>query len=362
MLSIMPNHSRTNSISDLDIYVGLDIHKKSWKVNILGPSYEHKTFSQDPDTNRLYSYLNRHFPGARVTLAYEAGFSGFNLARELLSLGLNCLVVNPMDVPTIHRDRNQKSDKKDARKIAAALRGGLLEGIYIPDEEIRAHYSLLLQRRSLVQDLGRYKNRIKSYLLFTGIPIPDAIGGPASRHWSKNYITWLMQLSVAKPHRQVIHNNLSIGLKLREELKTVNRQIRDLANTPAYKKNAELLIGVPGIGVLSAMMILTKIGDIGRFRNADQMNSFFGLIPSTHSSGEKVSSSGITSRGIKQLRNIIIEASWVAVRVDPAMMVKFEQLVKTMQKNKAIIRIARSLLNRIRRVLKTGTPYKLGVQ
>jgi len=343
----------------LDVYVGIDVHKKNWKVCVLGPTYEFKTFSQDPNAEQLYEYLNRHFPKGNIKAVYEAGFCGFNLARELLSLGIDCVVVNPADVPTQHKERDQKSDKIDARKLATSLRGGLLQGINIPEEVQRADYSLVLQRKTLVRDITRWKNRVKSYLDFTGIPL--GVTEMQSRHWSKNYIEWLKGLQVGEHHKRVLNNYVEIGVKLREHLKQVNKQIRELSRTTRYGKDVELLLSIPGIGPVSAMLILTKIGSIHRFKTSDQFRSFVGIAPSTRSSGEKEVTVGLTSRGTRELREVIIEASWTVVRTDPSMMLKFEGLVKRMNKNKAIIRIARSLLNRIRTVLKNQTPYTLGI-
>jgi transposase len=349
----------SKNFAGMDIYIGLDVHQKSWKVCIMGPAYEHKTFSQSPDAVGLHRYLTQHFPGATYKAVYEAGFSGFTLVRELRSLGVDCIVVNPSDVPTQHKERDQKTDKVDARKLAVALRGGLLDGIYIPEELQRADHSLLIQRKTVVRNITSYKNRVKSYLRFIGVEI--TVGEMASKHWSKNYTEWLKGLPIADQHKKVINNYLEIGLLLRDQLKQINRQIRELAVTETYKRNVELLVSVPGIGVISAMTILTKIGSIDRFAKTDQLRRFFGIVPTMHNSGESESTGRLSTRAARELREIIIEASWTAVRTDPSMMLRFEELTKRMKKNRAIIRIARSLLNRIRTVLKNQTPYELGV-
>lgn len=97
-----------DSFKGQSFYVGIDCHKKSWNVTILGEHYEHKTFSQNPDPGILASYLKRNFPGANYKAVYEAGFSGFSSCRNLNRLGVNCIVIHPADVPTTQKEKEQK--------------------------------------------------------------------------------------------------------------------------------------------------------------------------------------------------------------------------------------------------------------
>jgi transposase len=105
------------------------------------------------------------------------------------------------------------------------------------------------------------------------------------------------------------------------------------------------------------MLLLTELYDITRFKTLDTLCSYVGLIPNTNSSGEKDSKTGMTNRRNGQLRAAIIESAWTAVRKDPALMMAFNDLCKHMTKTKAIIRIAKKLLNRVRYVLKNQQAY-----
>lgn len=104
-----------------------------------------------------------------------------------------------------------------------------------------------------------------------------------------------------------------------------------------------------------------EIGDTRRFSSFHDLNSFVGFCPDKYSSGEKDQSLGITRRGNTQLRSVLIEAAWIAIRVDPAMLDTYKQFTKRMTGNKAIVRIARKMLRRMRAVLLTGIPYQKGV-
>jgi len=351
-----------DSFKDQSFYVGIDYHKKSWQVTILGEQYEHKTMSQNPDPDLLASYLKRNFPGGNYHAVYEAGFSGFESCRKLNQLGVNCLVIHPADVPTSEKEKLQKTDKSDSRKLARSLRSNEFEAIHIPDPELEADRALVRQRFRLVKDIGRTKNRVKSLLFQFGITIPDRFTASQTRHWSKVYINWLKELSIDRLSlRQVLDNYIAIGESQRKDLLLLNKQVRDLSLTEAYKNNYILLLSVPGIGLMTAMTILVQIGDVGRFERLDDLCNYIGLVPKMYGSGEKMQVGKMIKRGRKELKIMLIEASWEAIRKDPALMLKFNELSKRMHKNKAIVRIARKMLSRIRFVLQNQQPYTLSV-
>ena len=148
---------------------------------------------------------------------------------------------------------------------------------------------------------------------------------------------------------------------MRQILAKLNRAIVALARTEQYRSWVSLLKTIPGISTLTAMILLTELYEITRFRSVDELCSYIGLIPDTQSTSEKEHVGGITQRHNSQLRWLLIEASWIAVRKDPVMMEAYHEYCKRMRKTKAIIKIARKLLNRIRYVLKNQAEYVTGV-
>lgn len=358
----MQRKIKENSFNGQSFYVGIDYHKKSWKVTILSENYEHKTMSQNPDPKILANYLKRNFPGGNYKAVYEAGFSGFNTCRKLRELGVECIVIHPADVPTNQKERLQKTDKADSRKLARSLRSNEFDPIHIPKKKLEADRALVRQRFRLVKDISRIKNRIKSLLFQFGIDIPDRFTSEQTRHWSKVYINWLKELPIEEEGLKLtLDNYLRIGEIQRKELLIVNRQIRKLSRTKDYRNNCRLLLGIPGVGLITAMTLLVELGDIKRFERLDELCNYVGLVPSMHGSGEKIETGKMIKRGRKALKIMLIEASWYAVRKDPALMLKFNELIKKMKKNKAIIRIARKMLSRIRHVLIHQEEYELAV-
>lgn len=349
---------KTLDFKSQTIYVGLDVHLKNWKVSILLEDLVYKTFSQPPSPSALKSYLSKHFPGASYKSVYEAGFCGYWIHDELTGLGIENIVVNPADVPTTDKERQQKTDKRDALKLAKSLRSGQLEAIYIPSRLMLEHRSLLRHRDTHVKDLTRTKNRIKAHLHFFGIKLPEQY---SKCNWSNNFIRWIEEQQMQSEVGQDVLSSLLVSYRQqRKRLLAVNRLLRELSKTPAYEKNVELLLSIPGIGLIGAMKILLELGDIKRFRGLERLCAYIGLIPRTNSSGEHERVGEMTNRGNRQLKKMLVEASWVAIRNDPAMALKYQQLCKRMKAQKAIIKIARKLLNRIRFVLLNQQKYQTG--
>jgi transposase len=353
----MENKSSKIDFKGQNVYTGIDVHLKSWKVTIMVNDREHKTFSQDPSAELLANYLRKNFPGAVYHSAYEAGFCGFSAHRELESFGIRNIVVNPADIPTTDKEKRQKEDKRDSRKIAKSLKNGELMGIYVPSKEMEELRGLVRYRKTLVKEISRHKCRVKSFIYCNGIKIPLELDGP-SKHWSGRFNQWLREAEPSTAHgKMVLDDTLDTAELLRKKLLKVNRHLRQVARDGEHAEKLRLLQSIPGIGSVSAITFLTEMEDILRFKNLDRLCSFVGLVPSTNSSGEKENVGRITKRSNRFLRGIIVEAAWMASRKDPALIYSYGQLCKRMEPNEAIIRIAKKLLNRIRYVMKNETEY-----
>lgn len=352
---------KTISFKDQSIFIGIDVHLKSWTVAIFIGEVLHKQFSQDPSAKTLRKYLDNNFPDGSYFSVYEAGYCGFSVHRELESWGIKNIIVNPADVPTTNKDKIQKEDRRDSRKLARGLKNGELEGIYILDTNTEDLRSLVRHRKATIKELCRHKNRIKSFLYFKGIKIPAELN-TASKYWSNRFTVWLRQIELSTEYgKMVLAGTIDFAEFLRKELLKVDRQFRRLEKDSEYSKPIRLLRRIPGIGLIVAITFLSEIGNISRFKSLDKLCSFIGLIPSTFSSGEKEIVGNITRRSNRQLRSSIVEAGWVAIRHDPALTLKYNELRSRMEPNEAIIRIAKKLLNRIRYVLLNEQEYVYSV-
>jgi transposase len=345
-----------------NIFVGIDVHLKSWAVTILTDNLVHKTFTQPACVDTLSNYLNRNFPCGDYYSVYEAGFSGFWTHYKLKEMGINNIVINPADVPTTQKEHLQKDDPTDSRKLARSLRAGDLKAIYIPEPSTLEDRSLIRMRATLVRDMVRFKQRIKSFLHFYGISIPSEFD-KSGTHWSRRFMKWLNQ-GVSLQHEsgtQTLKILVQEAEQQRKLLLEVLRKIRVLSRSEKYATNMELLRSIPGVGFVTAITFLTEIENIARFENTDHFAGFVSLIPNRHSSGGKENNGDMTFRGQTALRKSLIESCWFAARLDPALAMSFNSYVRRMEPNKAIIRIARKVLNRMYYVLKNKREYVSGV-
>ena len=340
-----------------NIFIGMDVHKKSWTNSILVGDTFHKTMNQPPEPKKIMAYVQKNFPNANYHFGYEAGFCGYWIYEQLKSMGAACTILNPADIPTTDKERQFKEDSRDSFKIAKGLRNADSSPIFVHTQELRDLRGLARQRHQIVKDQTKCKNRIKALLNFHGIKMPaDEI----TKHWSKRYINWLNTISFNTPEaKQTMKNAITQLQFTRQLLLEITRSLRKISQGEPYKETMKQLRSIPGIGLISAMHILTELGPIERFKSLDKLCSYFGLIPNTYSSGEKQRTGRNTKRGNKILKNTLIESSWVALRHDPALLLAYKQLCKRMEPNKAIIKIARKLLNRIRFVLKNKTEYEI---
>jgi len=346
--------------SNINVFVGIDTHLKNWRVTILTDN-QSNTLSIDPKATALSGYLRKYFPNGKYFSAYEAGFCGYYPHRALLKEGIQNIIVNPADIPTTDKERKQKEDARDSRKIARSLKNGDLDPLYIPAKATEELRNFIRHRKSIVKDINRNKSRIKSFLYLNGINIPAELNG-ASRYWSSNFTKWLKSVRLTTDFgHKIIPNTLEMVSQLRSTLLAINRELRQLAKEGEYAKHAKLLMSIPGIGLISAMTLLSELSSILRFKNLDKLCSFVGLVPTTKSSSEQERIGGITPRSNKPLRSILIESAWVAIRHDVSLRISYNKLCTRMKSNRAIIRIAKKLLNRIRYVLINQEEYEYSI-
>ena len=181
-------------------------------------------------------------------------------------------------------------------------------------------------------------------------------------NWSHNFINWLKALDCKQTaRRRALDYQIRQMEFMRKELLSISNEIRKMMREQRYKNNYYLLRTIPGIGPLTAASILVEIGDVKRFNTFSHLNSFIGLLPMEHSSGQSENKMSLTVRKHRQLRSDLVESAWTAKRTDPAMALYFDQQIKRKDSKVVIIKIARKLLNRVRYVLLSQQPYQFGI-
>lgn len=340
---------------DTKLYIGIDIHKKSWSVSIRTESFDHKTYSMPPDPDKLYEYVAAHFPSHFVSITYEAGCCGFSAARYFLNLGWEVTVVNPADVPRMDKQNYQKTDKIDSRNLCKQLQKNNLKAIHIPTEEQEQFRSLLRQRTNITKELRRVKSHIKGMLLFHGIKIPDEFDNV---NWTIEFKKWLSELTWTSSCGK---ESMMSKLRTLEFFHTEYLNGGNLLRAHCrkyYKKDYYLLTSIPGIGGFLAAAILSECGDLRRFDNEKQFSSFIGVVPGIFSSGGSESNMGVTPRANTILRPYIIESAWIAIRKDPEIQAYYKSHFGKNPKT-IIVKVAHKMVRRILSVIKSGKPYQV---
>lgn len=348
---------KTKNTAQPKLFIGIDIHKRSWQVHFSTDLFSGKGMSVPANPDLLQQYVHRHYPEHEVYTAYEAGCCGYSAHRSFEGFGWHSLVFNPADISRTGKAQFQKTDKIDAALICRELKDGRLCGISVPDKEREQLRCLFRRRLDLMKDYRQVKGRLKSRLLYLGIKIPEEYDNP---NWSHGFRDWIRAL-------EFDHETLELTFKSEmRQFDFIDESVRELSNALRkycrrhYKKEYYLLKSVPGIGGIVACGILSELGDLKRFRNFKQLAAYVGLMPSMYQSGGNSTSKGISPRGNRIMRSYFVEAAWQALRYDPVMQAYWR--THSGKDSKAIlVKVARKLLSRTLAVIKTGIPYEVGI-
>lgn len=342
------------TISVPKVYIGLDIHKKSWSVTIKTDIALHKTMSMVPDPEQLYTYIETHFPNHITSLTYEAGCCGFSAARYFANLGWDICVVNPADVPTMHKQLFQKTDTNDSKNLCKQLELNNLQAIYIPTEQQEQFRGLLRHRMQVAKDFRRIKTQLKAKLLYHGVKIPTEYD---NSHWTKNFITWMSMLPWSDAcGASCIQHQLQSYEFIKKQYLNIGTELRAYAKK-YYPSEYSLLKSIPGIGGFTAAAFIAEVGDFKRFRNETQFSSYIGVVPGIYHSGGNETNLGVTPRANQILRSLLVESVWVAVSKDPEIQAYYRSHIGKNPKS-IVIKIAHKMARRILSIIKTGVPYK----
>ncbi len=348
---------KTKDTADSKLFIGIDVHKRSWKIHTATDLFDGSTLTIPANAFALQKYVEKHFKGYEVFCCYESGCCGFSHHRLFASFGWRSIVVNPADVHRPAKAQFQKTDKIDARLLCRELKDGRLRGIHVPDIEREQLRCLFRRRNDLVKELRKVKTQIKMQLLYLGIEIPKELDTP---HWSHKFRGWLKQLSFDyETMDYCLQTRLETYDFVDKQQRAVSVKLRAYCRKH-YKKDYYLLRSVPGVGPIVACGIICELGDLRRFKNFKQLASYVGLIPSIHQSGENTITAGLTPRANRIMRSYLVEATWVALRFDPVMQAYYRSH-QGKDVKRILVKVARKLLSRIHAIIRTETPYEIGV-
>jgi transposase len=286
------------------VTVGLDVHARSIRLAAIRADelLEERTLPYDEEA---VERVLRRWPAVRC--CYEAGPTGFGLYRHLTEQGIECAVVAPGLVPQRPGDR-VKTDPRDARKLARLFAGGLLEPIYVPSPELEAARDLVRAREDARLDRMRDRHRLSKFCLRHGRLLPTSA-------WTVTRRKWLSEQRFEYTAEQLSFDSYLHAIDLVDaRIEQLERAIRETAEQEPWRELVARLRCLRGIDTLTALALVTEIGDFGRFKRAEEFMAFVGLVPSEHSSGEHRRRGSITKVGNAHVRRLLVEAAWHARR------------------------------------------------
>ena len=286
------------------IYGGLDVHKETIVAYLFNRETGEVVQQKVPnDRRRLLRAVHRWREMGELHLCYEASGAGYVIKRWLDAEGIACEVIAPSKTPRAPGER-VKTDRRDARKLAQLHAAGMLTRVRTPSVEEEGVRALVRLRDEVTRDMTRVKNRTLKHLSRLGIPYREG------KNWTQRHRRWLMRLSLEPGETLILRTHLDTLNHLEMQREEIDREIEIIAETEPYRDGVQRLMCLRGIGLYSAMVLLTEIGDVRRFGGAPQLMSYFGLIPSEGSSGEHRRLGAITKTGNRRARWILGQAAW----------------------------------------------------
>jgi transposase len=240
-----------------------------------------------------------------VRAVYEAGPTGFGLARAARGAGIEMMVCSPGAIPRQPGDQI-KTDTRDALKLARLLAAGQLRPVTVPTPELEALRDLVRCREDLRSDLMACRHRIGKLLLRQGLVYP----GPGHA-WTRRHASWLSTITLDQPlSRLVFAEQLAAHDVLLARRGRLDCLIAEQAATGPWARQAARLRCLRGIDTLTAVGLVAEIGDFAAFAHPRRLASYLGMVPSEHSSGTRRHQGAITKAGSTHARRLLVEAAW----------------------------------------------------
>jgi len=285
-------------------WVALDVHARSvLAVSVDASTGEMGTRRLPATTSEVVAFCASLRGPTRA--AYEAGPTGYGLARALEAAGIGCIVAAPGKIERPSSDR-VKTDERDARRVLRLLMIDGLHPVRVPSSQEEGLRDLVRAREALRGDLMRARQRLSKLLLRHDIVYEDS-----ASTWGPRHRAWLTKIDLGRQGAQATlldHLGAIDALVIRRD--GLEAQIGELVAASPWAQTAARLRCLRGIDTLSAVGLCVEVGDFERFDRAGRLMSYLGLVPSENSSGESRRQGAITKTGSRHARRLLVEAAW----------------------------------------------------
>jgi transposase len=277
-------------------------------------------------TAKLIRKLAAKYAG--LIFCYEAGPTGYGLYRQIKDLGHDCIVVAPSLIPRKPGDR-VKTNRRDALSLVRQLRAGELTAVWVPDARHEAMRELTRARWAAVRDERAKRQQVSSMLLRLGRHYPG------KKTWGKAHMQWLASQKLDHLEQRIALEELLQAVRQAgDRISRLEAAVRAAVPEWSLALLVTALMALRGFDFVAATTLLAEIGDLSRFRTPRELMAWLGLVPSEHSTGDRVSRGSITKAcprapdpgaGNRRARQLLVECAWSyrhSPRVGPAKLAK----------------------------------------
>lgn len=286
------------------IWVGVDVHKRTFSVALLRPDGMVKDWSTPADISKLTQTLSS-LPVEIGAVCYEAGPTGFGLARSLRAAGISTIVAAPSRIPRPVSPTN-KTDSLDCRKLAEFVASGLLRSIAIPTKNEEGFRSLQRRRHQLTDSLRKAKQRIRALLLSLGVTEPHNLD-----YWGKAAIAALRKIPLIAGAKDTLEDLIDELEYLVGAQRKVDLRLRTISREQDEARRIAAMRSVPGVGEVVATTFAAEVFRPGRFNRSEEVTAYLGLAPVIRQSGLSKGKARLRPVGQRRLRSLLIEAAWM---------------------------------------------------
>ncbi len=247
--------------------------------------------------------LARRYDGEVIQFCYEAGPCGYEVYRQLKGLGFDCAVVAPSRIPKAPGARI-KTDRRDACKLARLLRSGELTSVWVPDEEQEAMRDLVRARADFKHAERKARQQLGAFLLCHGRVWSRSC-------WTQAHFAWPDGQRFERDWQERAFREYLDGVRAASDrVSALTKQLHEALASWSMAPVVRSLMALRGVDVITAMTVLSELGDVSPFDEPRQLMAYLGLVPSEHSSGSRRRQGGITRTGNRHVLRLLVELAW----------------------------------------------------
>ncbi len=342
--------SSTPETIPIQRYIALDLHKHYIMVGGQNRQQEWVLKPRKVPMPRFRQWATQNLkPGDAVVL--ETTGNVWDVYDIVAPLVTKAMVAHAGKVRQIAEAR-VKTDLEDIKRLITLLLGNIVPEVWVPPMHVRELRSLISFRWRIGKQLTMSKNRLHSVVQRFNLKPPEGqlLADKNQAWWDEQEFSELTGFQVQL--------DLEIITHLETQKAKIDQKLAELSNIQPWSDEMVYLMQIPGFGLLTSMILLAAIGEITRFSHPKKLVGYAGLGAGVHSSGQKHQEKSITKQGRKELRWVLVQAAWAAVRSDPYWKAQYQRLTKAKHPNKAIVAIARRLLVSAWYILTKREPYR----